>query len=582
MADVRAGDEQGDEREDEHRDEVLEVVVGSVEPGAAEAALLDALCVLGERALHLVVPEVAVAAIAARLPWLDVEARLFTPGPDGGEAREVPVPTRSTVLEGYDDVLVAAALDVTDLGVDDLETDGAAERSQLEARLAARELLTPMGIGHSRRAVSCTRPALGGPALGGPAHGGRAPGVIDLVGRGDDGRVHVVRAGIGPDAALPLHGLDDLTWVRAHLAAVAELVEGDTDLAPRLDLVVMRRPGGPLLDPAARATLERLSREADWRLWEVEGELAGELVLSPVWWSRVTTGRRWSDRMSSRVAVATRFAGAELVNGRHEPATDGVAPGCAAAADDLAARGVLHPGFGLPRSSQRFAVNLFGALGRGGAAELLGRWFGDVVAADEPVLEWVDDADRLRELTEARPHQTQVDAVLRGRTADDRRVVALVEVKLTESAFGDCSHAEDAPPERRVACTSPGPFGGAPEVCWQLANRELGARRRYDLALRVVDPAPPDAPCDCWFRALNQPMRSAALASALVADGDADEVVVALCAPRGHQAMWRQWRRATSVLAERLVDLDPADVAAALQPAAQAFLCDRYGIVPSP
>ena len=548
----------------EHDDEVLVAVVDGADPGAAGSALPHVLAVLGERELHLVVPTAVRDPMSERLPWLDLAVRLFTYEDDPAETSEVPVPTRSAVLDGYDDEVVATTIDVS-------EAHGSDDRHRLEARLAARELLTPLGIAAARRGVPCTRPS--------PA--GHHRGVLDLLGRGVDGRVHVVRAAIGLDPMLPLRGLDDHTWVLAHHQRVAGLVEADVDLPPRLDLVVMRRHGGPLLDGPSRSTFERLRRDIDWRLWEVEGDLDGELVLSPVRWSRVTTRTRWADRMSARVAVATRFAGSEMRHGRHEPPTSGVAPGCGATAADLVARDALHPGFGLPRSSQRFAVNLFGALGPAGAATLLARWFGPVAETDEPVLEWTDAPDRLRELTEARPHQTQVDVVLAGRTADGRRVVALVEVKLTESAFGDCSHAEDAPPDRRPACTSPGPFGSAPAVCWQLANRELGPRRRYDEALRVVDPPPPDAPCGCWFRSLNQPMRSAALASALVADGDADEVVVALCAPRGHDAMWRQWRQATALLAERLEDLDPADVVAALPAAAQAFAIDRYGVVPA-
>ena len=38
---------------------------------------------------------------------------------------------------------------------------------------------------------------------------------------------------------------------------------------------------------------------------------------------------------------------------------------------------------------------------------------------------------------------------------------------------------------------------------------------------------------------------------------------------------------ATALLAERLEDLDPADVVAALPAAAQAFAIDRYGVVPA-
>lgn len=44
-------------------------------------------------------------------------------------------------------------------------------------------------------------------------------------------------------------------------------------------------------------------------------------------------------------------------------------------------------------------------------------------------------------------------------------------------------------------------------------------------------------------------MRNVALGRALVSNGDADDVVVALCAPRAHRAIWRRWEEAKARLA---------------------------------
>ncbi|MDQ3483924.1 MAG: hypothetical protein M3445_00660, partial [Actinomycetota bacterium] len=67
----------------------------------------------------------------------------------------------------------------------------------------------------------------------------------------------------------------------------------------------------------------------------------------------------------------------------------------------------------------------------------------------------------------------------------------------------------------------------------------------------------------CWFRfGGNQVMRNVALARSLVSQGSADSAVVALCAPRGHRAVWRRWAEAKERLVVprvSLVDL-PAEV----------------------
>lgn len=65
-------------------------------------------------------------------------------------------------------------------------------------------------------------------------------------------------------------------------------------------------------------------------------------------------------------------------------------------------------------------------------------------------------------------------------------------------------------------------------------------------------------------------MRNVAVARALIDRGEADHVVVALCAPAGNTNVWRQWRRARELFAQvpdvRLIDLPVADVVGVLEP----------------
>lgn len=127
----------------------------------------------------------------------------------------------------------------------------------------------------------------------------------------------------------------------------------------------------------------------------------------------------------------------------------------------------------------------------------------------------------------------------------------------------------------------PGAFGGDASECWQLRNRDAGEPRRYDQYLVTPTGDITDPPSGCWFRALNQPMRLAALAKALVADGPYDETTVVLCAPAENRNVWRQWRTARRVLHGRFEDLNPGEVADLLPVPVANFLLDAYGINPT-
>ncbi|MGH3848534.1 MAG: PGN_0703 family putative restriction endonuclease, partial [Pseudonocardiaceae bacterium] len=144
---------------------------------------------------------------------------------------------------------------------------------------------------------------------------------------------------------------------------------------------------------------------------------------------------------------------------------------------NLQERGVTHRWVLAAHSSQAFALNLFAPLdaeSRRGVFGLLGT---DVASVDRFVFEWSDEADRLGEGSSRSRHLTQVDVLLRGTTTDGERVVALIEVKLTESDFGWCSAYENPSNPKREVCRRDGLFGGEPDGCFQIAYHGNGHRR---------------------------------------------------------------------------------------------------------
>ena len=211
---------------------------------------------------------------------------------------------------------------------------------------------------------------------------------------------------------------------------------------------------------------------------------------------------------------------------------------------DLQARGLDHRWALHHRSSQAFALNLFAPLDPGRIRTALSLVGLDVSAVAPMEFEYSDPEDRLGEIRPRSPHRTQIDVLLRGTSAAGERMVALIEVKFTETDFGHCSAYENPANGRRDVCCSAGLFGGQPDACFQLANNGDG-RRRYDEQLAdidVVQPSGVNDPGGCLVRqSLNQPMRNLALAHLLLRAGEADRVVYALCAPAGHSAIWRRF-----------------------------------------
>jgi hypothetical protein len=275
--------------------------------------------------------------------------------------------------------------------------------------------------------------------------------------------------------------------------------------------------------------------------WQVPAGSAGHRPAAP----------RWPVDYVNRLVVA---AGGALKNKVYwRSPQDAILPAAMAAYDGLHTRRILHGRVLHIASSQAFAINLFGPLNAESAAALMREMGLAVDTADAPLLEYTDQPDRMSEASDASRHLTQVDVLLRGTTSSGERMVALVEVKLTEADFGGCSAYQDHRNDRRAVCAANGPFGGDPGACFQLRTRDADhPPRRYAqlLALPAGNPQggswSPDGGCP--FRLGNQPMRNTALAAALIADNEVQQAVVALCAPAGYTAMWRRWAEAKHAL----------------------------------
>lgn len=233
--------------------------------------------------------------------------------------------------------------------------------------------------------------------------------------------------------------------------------------------------------------------------------------------------------------------------------------------EELTARKRLHRFVNHVRSSQAFAINLLAGLD---TEEALALWevLNPAVTRHASVeFEYEDPDDVLAEVQPYRPHKTQVDVLFRGHDDRGRPHVALVEVKLSETSFGACSAFESPSNPRRHVCRSPGAWGNQPGGCFQLTNHDGPHRRRYDLFIED-ESLGSGSRSHCAFLEANQVTRNVALAGTLVNRGDAATATVALCAPTGNRAVWRQWRRCKTLYADQphiiLVDL-PASVAAA-------------------
>jgi hypothetical protein len=293
-------------------------------------------------------------------------------------------------------------------------------------------------------------------------------GYLDFLGTDKYGRLHVVETKIGNDAMLVLQGLDYWIWANAHRKSLAKVfgLSGTPEVV--VDFVVATSGTKPAVGPYTAVQAEALPGSLRWRCHLATGLETREL--------KVTRLERlaWPEGTPSFAAKHHAFALLDhLSTEQHLPgpivggallasASVGIVPAARWALEELEARGVLHRYAHHIRSSQAFALNMFGPLDRSDTLALLRTWFPDVAEADPPIFEWSDPNDRLAELTPQHPHRSQVDVVLRGRRNDGASVAALIEVKLTETDFGTCSAYQADANDTREICRTDGPFGVQP------------------------------------------------------------------------------------------------------------------------
>lgn len=417
-------------------------------------------------------------------------------------------------------------------------------------------------------------------------------GYIDLVGAGVDGRIHVIETKLGPFDRLVIQGLDYWVWATANAPALAEALDLPADAGVDVDYVVAEKnPGHGVIGSYTSGQAEALHGAIRWRFTTIRNWAGGTephverlpLRTLPVGSkgrpAPRKAGPRWSVLLARHLAERAAADGVTLGGGVFWPnATDGLEPAAAAVHERLVADGLAHHMVGHVRSSQAFALNLFAPLGehgRHGIAIALGL---DVAEVGEPQFEWSDPSDQLGERTKASPHATQVDVRLDCRTTAGEIVACLVEVKLSEPDFNPCSAWLSPKNDRLDVCSTSGPFGNDTAACFQLRNHDREQRRAYDTALGPLT-ANNTADADgCWFRfGGNQVMRNVALARSLLSEGSAGSAVVALCAPKGHQAIWRRWAEAKARLAVPGVQLIDLPAEAVLQHHANpAQLAQRY------
>lgn len=430
-------------------------------------------------------------------------------------------------------------------------TDAGHGEHRLQAMLTARDL----GLVHMVREFAIRRP-------GSPAR------YVDFVGVDQRGDIHVVETKIGNDEMLVLQGLDYWIWAQAHLDILAEHFGLTGTPKVRLDLVVAEPPDGTsAIGPYTAAQAEALTGQVSWRFHTVTGWTDGTPLIQrhrsrtvPPTAPRVVAQPRFAVRLGHHLAEHAHLHGNHLRSGVFHPdAADGLVPAAVEALEALRAGGLDHRMVGHVRSSQAFALNLFAPLESDALRAVVRRVGVDAVKVEPPVFEFSDPHDRLAEATKRSPHTTQIDVVLRCRTADGARHVVLIEVKLSETDFGHCSAFAAADNPRRTICHHSAPFGANPAGCFQLTNRDGTHRRTYDDHLGDLTGTPLEAGCP--FRYANQPMRNVALARALLDAGETDRATVALCAHEAHTAIWRRWAAAKAAL-DGVAGVDLADIPA--------------------
>ena len=463
----------------------------------------------------------------------------------------------------------------------DKGADGENLEHLLQSRLATPTGVTQLGlVGSLEREVPATRP-------------NQRRAYIDLLGVDARGDIHVIETKIDSDPMLAMQGLDYWAWANEHLSDLIGLLRsrGHTvsdDATIRLDYVIGTKAddGTPDLRYVA-PQLEALDGSISWRVAIADDWRSTDTDPKLAWSARRTvpsihddrTPRRFSHRLQEHlVAHHDRYTPRNhpLFLPDPEAALD---PSALPAYRKLKAAGLLHRFFPHVRSSQQFAVALFGGM-RGDALIALARRLDPEITSVSAVdFEYQDPQDLLGESSPASPHTTQADVALTASLGDGRRHLLLIEVKLSEDDFGHCTGYEDSDNDRIAGCREPQAFEMGPDACFKLANHNRGGERAYNLYVGAM-PSPRNAGCP--FRvSSNQPMRNVALAQALVDEGEFDKATVSLCAHDEHRAMWRRWGDFKAIAVTRdvaLADLPASVVLAELPPEAANALADRYAI----
>jgi Restriction Endonuclease associating with ARP len=492
----------------------------------------------------------------------------------------------ATVVE-IDDVLDEAQVEAIQAAVEASIADRTAgiDAENLEHLLQA-NLATPAGVAalglvsQVVREVPATRP-------------GQRRAFIDLVGVDGRGDIHIVETKLGMDAMLGLQGLDYWCWASEHRKDLVDALK-KRGLSPRADATVKldfvigsRDDSGPPDVSYLLPQIEVLDGSIPWRIGIVSGwrSSGDELTIE---WSLNRSAPGWADhtprfarRLESHLVASA--AGEENLERRvfFRDLHKAVEPEASPWLTRLEHDGLLHRFVHHVRSSQLFALNLWGAVHGEALIAVVRQVVPEVVSVDRIDLEFVDSLDRLGESSPASPHVTQADVGISARDGDGSRRLVLVEVKLTEDDFGFCTGFEDPANDRLDLCSSSAPFGGEPDSCFKLRNHGRGGRREYDTYVGVRRQPPLVAGCP--FRtSMNQPMRNVALAAALLQAGEFDRATVALCAHDDHSSIWRRWAEAvSSIESDPRVDLQSiraSQVLREMRPDVAARLAQRYAI----
>jgi hypothetical protein len=461
-------------------------------------------------------------------------------GVDSTKSESWPTPVKVVLLDApSDDVLHAIIAAASSAAAARLAGDDSANREhRMQAALKPEQLQLSAGW---KREFPAWRP------------GSNRAAYIDFLATDHRGRLHVVETKIGADTMLILQGLDYWLWCRANDARARAALGATSATPPVIDFVVApTKPGGEPISIYTAAQAEALHRDIEWRFTVVDDpDTARDVThlasyrLPPNHHRAGHTPPRWAVRLHQHTSHTATAHGTSLVRTHSFPtAEEALLPAALGTYERLHSLGLLHRHVLHVRSSQAFALNMLAPLTMDAWTAIARHHLHDpeAVVTEFAEFEYTDPQDSLAEMTKASPHATQVDCLVRVRLGGGRLHALLIEVKLSEDSFSTCSAYTSERNSRRAICGQPGPFGGDPAGCFQLANHDREHRRRYDIALGAAGHEPTSF--GCWFRdGANQVMRNAALAKTLIARGEVASASVILMAPDDHRAIWEQWHR---------------------------------------